>query len=398
MAVVEKTLGGASGSSTASAGPLTARLLAEVLGDAHRYSPGLEPHRPTVVAARPPLSRRAVTAVRDRTRDRLERIAARAGFSHRHFDPERGAAALQRIVALSGALEATYARLGDERSRRAMVEVLKLRVLGPCHAPLRITPEAYRARQRYADQELRLQPDTFAVSDPWFSPLSLYRVPVADGPAVTLHSHSVDVVSVFLLEQYGYGETVRARPGDVVLDVGGCWGDTALYFAARVGPAGKVYTFEFDPESLAIMRANLALNPELAGRIEIVERALWDRSDEVLEIAQAGRMTTVGRANGGGPALQAPTVTVDDFVREADLDRVDLIKMDVEGAEPWVLAGAADTLAGVRPRLAMAAYHRDDDLARLPAALDTEYRLYLESYSPLEDETVLFASPVKSST
>jgi hypothetical protein len=109
-------------------------------------------------------------------------------------------------------------------------------------------------------------------------------------------------------------------------------------------------------------------------------------------------MTTVGRANGGGPALQAPTVTVDDFVREADLDRVDLIKMDVEGAEPWVLAGAADTLAGVRPRLAMAAYHRDDDLARLPAALDTEYRLYLESYSPLEDETVLFASPVKSST
>src|SRR5207302_9906718 len=133
------------------------------------------------------------------------------------------------------------------------------------------------------------------------------------GRSIDLHAHSVDIDSVYLHEQYGYGHHVRAARGDVVFDVGGCWGDTALYFADLIGPEGKVYTFEFDPENLEILRTNLSLNPELAGRIEIVERALWDRSGETLEFAQAGRCTSVYRGNRGG-GLKVATVTLDDFV------------------------------------------------------------------------------------
>jgi FkbM family methyltransferase len=262
-------------------------------------------------------------------------------------------------------------------------------VRGPYHAPLRITAEEFRQRQAYVDASLREQAATYAVSDPWFSPISLYRVPLPDGSQARMHCHSVDVVSVFLLEQYSYragSPSVSAQPGDVVIDAGGCWGDTALYFASLVGEGGRVYTFEFDPESLLILRANLALNPQLAGRIEVVEQALWDSSGEIIAFTQAGRCTTV---NGGGDrsaqAHQVPTITLDDFVERSGIDRVSFIKADVEGSELRLLKGAGRSLARFAPRLAIAAYHREDDLVRLPRelqALRPGYRLHLAGFSP----------------
>jgi len=377
--------------------PLTSQLLAEIMRDVHRYVPGLEQHLPTAVDR--PLVRRVGIRGRERARDIVERVASRARFSHRHFDPHVSAARLRRILELSDGLEATFAALGDEDSRRAMLDVLKLRILGPHHAPLRITPDGYRQRQTYADRQLRAQRATFEVSDPYFSPLSLYRVPVDGDGVVSLHSHSVDVVSVFLLEQYSYrhgAHNVAAQPGDVVLDVGGCWGDTALYFARLVGPKGKVFTFEFDPENLEILRTNLALNPELAGRIEVVEHALWSRTGDALEFVPLGRMTAVRRPDDRAAAsLRVDTVTLDDFLEQKQVERVDFIKMDVEGAELDVIAGAQETISRMAPKLGIAAYHRDDDLVRIPEAIGAAnpgYRVYLDSFSPAEDETILFAA------
>jgi FkbM family methyltransferase len=376
-------------------------VCAEILRDAHHYAAGTGQDRPTNVAG--PQTRRRLALGRERGRDLIERLAARAGFSRRHFDPDVAAARLASLLAMSDGLDASYRMLGDDRSRRALIDVLKLRVLGPYHTPLRITPHDYRAKQAYADRELLRRRATVKVSDPWFSPLALYDAPVEGAGTVRLHSHSVDIVSVFLLGQYGYGSgghSVRVQPGDVVIDVGGCWGDTALYFAALVGSEGKVYTFEFDPESLDVLRTNLSLNPELASRIEVVEQAVWDRSGETLAFAQGGRMTTAFAADDGSSARGVQTTTLDDFVVQAGIDRLRFVKMDVEGAELRVLSGAREALQRFAPQLAISAYHKEDDLVRIPewlASLDLDYRLYLESFSPVEEETVLFASPVRSS-
>jgi FkbM family methyltransferase len=193
-----------------------------------------------------------------------------------------------------------------------------------------------------------------------------------------------------------------------VLDAGGCWGTTALYFASLVGPEGRVYSFEFDPESLEVFRANLALNPELGRRIELIEWALWDRAGETVAFTQAGRMTTVhavrgdaGAAPAGDAASVVATTTIDQFVERTGLERVDYIKMDVEGAELNVLRGAAHTIERFAPKLAIAAYHKDDDLVRIPdaiAAFDAEYRFYLQTFSPVEEETVLFAASPRATS
>jgi FkbM family methyltransferase len=375
--------------------PLLDVVLAELLRDSHRYVPGLDQRRPTTAGRRPSLPAQA----RDRLRDLVERAAARLGFSHRHFDPVGAGARLAGLLSLSDGLEHTYALLDDHESRRALIDLLKLRVLGPHHAPLRITPQAYRSLQARCDRELRVERRTLEVSDPWFTPLSLYRVPVAGGPSIALHGHSVDVVGVFELEQYSYvrGQTsVRVEREDVVLDVGACWGDTTLYFAQLVGPRGKVYAFEFDPENLKVLRINLELNPRLADRVEIVEEALWNRTGETLAFVPAGRMTALVAQEGPVARPRVSTGTVDEFVERAGIDRLAFVKMDVEGAEPAVLQGARGTLERFRPKLAIAAYHADEDLVRIPAqleALGSDYRLYLDTFSPVGDETVLFARP-----
>ena len=70
--------------------------------------------------------------------------------------------------------------------------------------------------------------------------------------------------------------------------------------------------------------------------------------------------------------------------------------MDVEGAEPHVLAGARQTLESSAPRLAIAAYHKDDDLVRLREIIDAAgvaYDYFVETFSPVEAETILFADP-----
>ncbi|MFZ0040963.1 MAG: FkbM family methyltransferase [Solirubrobacteraceae bacterium] len=374
-----------------------AAVIGQVLRETHRYAPGVEPYRPSTGSPR----RARAAATLDRCRDVVERLAGRVGFSRRHFDPDLAAAQVMRVIAQSAGLQATYGLLGDEPSRQALIDIVKLRALGPYHSPLRITPAAYRARQEYADRVLRRAEATFDTPDPYFSSLSLYELPVPGGPPIRLHSHSVDVVSVYLLGQYTYarGESVAVGPGDVVLDIGACYGDTALSFASRVGAAGKVYAFEFDSVNLEILRANLKLNPELSGRIEIVERALWDSSGETLPFASAGRSTSL-TLGGSGPT-SVTTLTLDDFVSENGLDHVDFVKMDVEGAELNVLRGAATVLPRFRPALALAAYHRDDDLVSLPAqidSLDLGYRFWLDNFSPLEEETVLFAAARSSST
>jgi FkbM family methyltransferase len=377
-------------------------LLEEILRDSHHYTPGLRRRRPALRGDGITQWRRALRDGRELGLDALERVAARAGFTRRHFDTGVAGQRLARLAELAPGLEETYAHLADEPSRRAMLDVLKLRVLGPHHARLAITPQEFHDKQAEVNRAMRTAESTIEVSDPWFSPLSLYRISLAPGPTVSMHGHSVDVVSVFLLGQYLYArgaERVGVEPGDVVLDIGGCWGDTALRFAQLAGPAGHVYTFEFDPESLAVLRANLELNPALGSRIDIVEQAAWNRSDEMLEFLAAGRCTVLLEPATAQSSAGVSTVTLDDFADRTGLERLDFVKMDVEGAELQVLEGAGETLRRLRPKLAIAAYHHDDDLVTIPRAIESlglGYRLFLDTYSPVEEETVLFAAVERS--
>jgi FkbM family methyltransferase len=281
----------------------------------------------------------------------------------------------------------------DQPSRDLLLDLLAYRVLGDRHVTFPLnTPEYWELFLSVNRERLR-QPQTAVVAG---LTLGLYEAPGRQGPML-VEAHPWGILNNFLVEQYAYRKAtpaVRVRPGDFVIDGGGCWGDTALYFADQVGPAGRVYCWEFWDENLAVLRRNLDRNPRLAANIELVAHALWDRSDATLSFRGNGAATTVAAGSPGDGRAGIATLTIDDLVARRALPRVDFIKLDIEGAELPALRGAVQTLRRFRPTLAIAAYHRPDDLLVLPRlldGLDLGYRYYLDHFTVQGGETVLFA-------
>lgn len=206
----------------------------------------------------------------------------------------------------------------------------------------------------------------------------------------------------FLQKQYElhHGNVhCKAEAGDVVIDAGGCWGDTALYFAHEVGPRGKVVSFEFIPSNLEVMRKNFGFNAHLTDRITVVPQPLWSTPDNILYYVDRGPASQVSSErieNVGGAHGTCATATIDQTVERLGLSSVDFIKMDIEGAELSSLKGAENTIRKFRPKLAVCLYHGIDDFRSIPRyieSLDLGYNLYLDHATIQWEETVLFCVP-----
>jgi FkbM family methyltransferase len=223
------------------------------------------------------------------------------------------------------------------------------------------------------------------------------------GFPIALETSMFGVQATYQLQQYWAPKHPEARPrgGDVVIDGGGYLGETALWFAHVVGETGRVMTFELEAGALAVLRENLDANPDLAERIEINEHALWSEPNRELPILVSGPGTTLmagapeDGVDGGGPVEQIVTTTsIDALVASGELERVDFIKLDIEGAESRALRGAEQTLRRFRPRLALAAYHEFDDMWTLMRQIDQlelGYRFGMAHFTPHHEETILYA-------
>jgi len=292
-------------------------------------------------------------------------------------------------------LERLYEWLADEESRSLLVAIMAFRALGDRRVKLPFhTPEHFRGIQQVEARSSMAEPIEIGGSLGW----KLSRIDLPDfGIPISLHSVPAAAYLQFLAQQYRCAcasQIIEAAPGDCVMDGGGCWGDTALYFANKVGESGKVFTFEFTPTNLKIMSRNLDLNPALKRRIEVVERALWSVSGESMPYTEEGPGTSLTRRGLEPGKKSALTLSLDDFVNQQRLTKIDFIKMDIEGAELLALQGARQTLKRFKPKLAVCVYHRLEDFFDIPDYLDSlnlGYRFYLRHFTIHAEETVLFA-------
>lgn len=142
-------------------------------------------------------------------------------------------------------------------------------------------------------------------------------------------------------------EALRAmlRPGMTFVDVGANTGFFALIAARLVGPTGRVLAIEPEPENCTRIQRNIELNGY--GNIDVVEVALADADGEAqLHLASDhghhSLLTT--SPDRVGRTITVPQRTLDSLLAERGVERVDVMKIDVEGFEVEVLRGARQTV------------------------------------------------------
>ena len=145
-------------------------------------------------------------------------------------------------------------------------------------------------------------------------------------------------------------------PGMVFIDAGANEGMYTLLASRRAGNEGRVYAFEPSAREFERLQANVALNR--LENVRCVQAALAESKGEaelkVADEVHAGHNTLGSLVHQGVQELRRETVpltTVDAFAEEEKLSRVDMIKIDTEGAELRVLQGAARVLRDFRPVL-----------------------------------------------
>jgi len=301
---------------------------------------------------------------------------------------------LATLTAHEYELQWLYERLQDAESQSLLVDVMAYRVLGYRKVKLPLNTAAYWQKL----DELERKADT---SDPihlGFLDWQLDRHDLADEDyPIQVYARALAVFTQLLVQQYRCitaDHVIEVGTGETVIDAGGCYGDTALYFAHKAGETGRVFSFEFMPDNIKVFQRNLALNPILAERIEIVPNPLWSVSGERLFVEGSGPAAHVTPSPKDLASTQVETLRIDDLVQRQHLARVSFIKMDIEGAELEALKGAEATIRRDRPKLAISVYHQLHDFWTIPQWVDSlglGYRFYLRHFTIHAEETVLFA-------
>lgn len=292
-------------------------------------------------------------------------------------------------------LEWLYANLADKESLQTLVDVVAYRALGHRKIKLAVNCPKHWDNLRLAetlvvgDEEIPTGFMHFKLSK-----MNLNRI----GYPIEFYFSPMGILIDFIEQQYRCetaNGAIECEPGDHVIDAGGCWGDTALYFAHKSGSSGKVYSFEFLEDNLRIFHKNLSLNESLAKNIQVIQNPVWSKSGEDVAIAANGPGTHISHDGASDKnLLKFKTVSIDDLVASGSIEKADFIKMDIEGAELSALKGAEQTIRRFKPKLAITVYHSLKDFWEIPEWLDSlglGYKFYLRHFTIHSEETVQFA-------
>lgn len=140
------------------------------------------------------------------------------------------------------------------------------------------------------------------------------------------------------------------KRGMTFVDAGANVGYYTLMGASLVDVTGRVFAFEPSPYAFRLLFDTLAENS--ITQVLAVHSALGDRSGEMQLFMpkKPGNHTPSMIPNNGGTPITVPVLKLDDYLREREIECVDLLKIDVEGLEPNVIKGAQQYLKSRRIR------------------------------------------------
>lgn len=181
------------------------------------------------------------------------------------------------------------------------------------------------------------------------------------------------------------------RPHATVVDVGANVGFYSLLASRLVGPAGVVVAVEPDPRNVHFLQRHIALNH--ATNVVVIAAAAGDRSGSAR--FRAGPNRSMGRLSDGGE-VEVELTTLDQIRGTLGGRRVDVMKLDVEGAEGMVLAGATELLRQDRPIILLATHGEQERADCLSLLRECEYAVTPLSVGENPDDALEFIAHPRS--
>lgn len=179
-----------------------------------------------------------------------------------------------------------------------------------------------------------------------------------------------------------------------IIDAGGYVGDTALLFSSYTDK--NIHVFEASPSNMDIIRETIRLNH--LDNIVPVSKALGEKSGTAtFSLGESNSCNSLVERPGYNypDHIEVPVVTLDDYVRENDLE-VGLIKVDIEGGEQLLLRGAVETIRTQHPILLISIYHSANDFFEIKPMIEKmcgkyTFRIVKPANPAIALETILLA-------
>jgi FkbM family methyltransferase len=203
--------------------------------------------------------------------------------------------------------------------------------------------------------------------------VTLSRIGLEDGgPPLKIEVTPTEAINraIFLYGTFEISETrlIQAllRPGMTFLDIGAHIGYYTLIAARLVGSAGRIHSFEPSATTLRLLEANVRRNG--LTNVDVHPEALADRTGEVgfypSPLASNQGISSIISTDGREPPVTVPSSTLDDFVAGLGQQHIDLIKMDIEGAELQAIQGGRRVLGRAEAPSLIFEAHDLDPVAR----------------------------------
>lgn len=143
------------------------------------------------------------------------------------------------------------------------------------------------------------------------------------------------------------------KPGAVIIDIGAHIGLFSVIASQVTGNKGKVYAFEPAPSTYQLLQKTLSINHNQSV-IETFQKAVGRETGKItffVSDGQADNGNSLVNYKDDRPlhGIDVEVTSIDAFVKEKKLNKLDFIKIDVEGAEYDTLRGAAETLQNLKP-------------------------------------------------
>jgi len=214
----------------------------------------------------------------------------------------------------------------------------------------------------------------------------------------TLSAHRPTYIRRFFTEvahRLQYFDYAVYRPGDVILNLGVAEGFEIPAYLALIGPTGTLHNI--DPEGYSALGASARTWIDgTATTVVLHECALSDVDGEIeMETGGCWEDTRISKRQ-FGEVRTLPSKRLDTFVAEQGLEKIDHIKLDIEGGEGFLLEQLIAVMNSHRPQIEISIYHTVEQFFEIPDRMMREtsgYRFFFHHYCGHFGEGTLYAVP-----